>query len=67
MPGRVHPPTHSPAYARAQLGIVTRAQAEVMVSFSPVERPHKLDHRTARASGVGETVKLLQGLQALMV
>ena len=46
---------------------MTRAQAEVMVSFSPVERPHKLDHRTARASGVGETVKLLQGLQALMV
>ena len=48
-----------------QLGIISQAQAEVLLRFMPLARPSTLDHRAARSSGVAAVIAFLKGLQGL--
>ena len=53
------------AWLLMQLGVLSRAQADVVLRFTPLARPGTLDHRTARSSGVAAVLAFLKGLQGL--
>lgn len=48
-----------------QLGIVSHAQAQILLHFTPLARPSTLDHRASRSSGVATVVTFLKGLASL--